>query len=205
MHPIQTFSDRHLMAQRSLHRQSDGYGRHRHLYLETPLRQLHRAVAARVAPRRPTLLDYGCGKGEFLNALRQLDLFADLAGYDPGVPGFATRPDRQYDIVLCLDVLDTVEPRYLDAVIEDVTRCTADTALFDCLTRPKPGGRLTPHPPFYWTHLIRSYMAVIGSEVAFPEMVGFERVLITARPPPPAAVAPVQDGSRPRSSPSQGS
>ena len=40
------------------------------------------------AQRGLTLLDYGCGKGRFIEEMRGLNLFSDIAGYDPAVAIF---------------------------------------------------------------------------------------------------------------------
>jgi len=169
----QTFSGSHIRRQREAHAKADGYGRHRHLYLHDTLRRLARQLDAR------SWLDYGCGKGEFIEQIRPLDLFATIAGYDPAVDAFAARPEGRFDVVTCLDVLDIVEPRFLAALLDDVAGFTAGLAVFDMLTRPN---RLRPHPPFYWTSLVRQHMDVVESSVEFPGVQDFERVVIVAAP-----------------------
>ena len=127
-------------------------------------------------------LDYGCGKGGFIEQIRPLGLFASITGSDPAVRTFEARPDCRHDLVTCLHVLDMVEPRFVDAVLADVATLTGGLAVFDVLTMPKPSSRLTPHRPFYWTQLVRRHMDVVESTVEFPGMQDFERVLIVAAP-----------------------
>jgi hypothetical protein len=178
LHP-QTYSPAHLRRQRESHARTDGYGRHRHLYLHDTHRRLAHTLDR---PEQATWLDYGCGKGGFIDQIRPLGLFSAITGYDPAVASFSTRPTGRFDLVTCLDVLDTVEANFLDAVLEDVAQYSAQVAVFDCLTQPKPGGRLRPHPPFYWTALIRRHMTVTETKIEFPGMEGFERVVIIAAP-----------------------
>jgi hypothetical protein len=175
--PPLTYSNAHLRRQRDAHARADGYGRHRHLYLHDTIRQLAEALAS---PNGRTWLDYGCGKGGFIEEIRPLGLFSTIAGHDPAVAAFSARPIGRFGLVTCLDVLDTVEANYRDAVVQDVAQLTASYAVFDCLTQPKPGGRLRPHPPFYWSALIRRQMTVVETRVEFPGMPGFERAVIIA-------------------------
>lgn len=129
-----------------------------------------------------TWLDYGCGKGGFIEQIRPFDLFATITGYDPAVPAFQDRPEGRYDLVTCLHVLDVVEPRFLDATMDDIARFIGGLAVFDVLTRPKAVSGLRPHPPFYWTQLVRRHLDVVESNVEFAGMQDFERVVIVAAP-----------------------
>ena len=160
------------------HRTVDGYGRHRHDYLPPRIASLARSLAT----ERPTglhWLDYGCGKGTFLDEIRPLGLFASITGYDPGVKAFGTRPVGPFDLVTCLDVIDVVEPRYRDAAIADVCQLTTGLALFDVMTRPRT---LPQHPPFYWVLQIKRHMDVVETWVEFGGIDGMERALTIARP-----------------------
>ena len=139
-----------------------------------------RRLAGQIAAR--SWLDYGCGKGGFIDQIRPLGLFETIGGYDPAVDAFAARPAGRFDLVTCLHVLDVVEPRFLAAVLDDVVAFTGGLAVFDLLTMPKPTSTLRPHPPFYWTHLVRQHMDVVESNVEFPGMQDFERVVIVASP-----------------------
>jgi Methyltransferase domain len=63
-----------------------------------------------------TVLDYGCGVNPegLANGLRSLGFAA--TSYDPAVPGFDESPDER-DLVICLDVLEHIEPDKLDNVL----------------------------------------------------------------------------------------
>ena len=181
MTPRRTFSEDHLRRLRHLHAVSDGYGRHRHLYLHDTMRRLATAFAE-ARGGRPTLLGYGCGKGQFLAEMRRLDLFAEIDGYDPGFAAFQAPPSRRHDVVTCLDVLDAAEPRFLPAVVEDVARLTGYTAIFDCLTKPAAKSGFAPHPAFYWTRIVENAMSVLRIDMHFLGLDGFERAVILAAP-----------------------
>jgi len=180
--PPQTYSSAHIRRQREAHARADGYGRHRHIYLHDTMRRL----AAQLRQTRPigelSWLDYGCGKGGFIEQIRPLALFTTIAGYDPAVPAFQARPDGRHDLVTCLDVLDKVETGFVDAVLTDVAAFTSGLAVFDHLTLPKLGSSLRPHPPYYWTQLVRRHMDVVETTTEFPGMQDFERAVIVAAP-----------------------
>jgi hypothetical protein len=180
MPKVRTYTDEHARRLRAKHAQSDDYGRHRHLYLHDAMRSL--AVSVARAGQKPTLLDYGCGKGQFIEEMRKLDIFGDIAGFDPGYAAFQTLPHGRFDIVSCLDVLDAAEKRFLDAIVSDVALRTAKVALFDCLTKPLPKSGFIPRPPHYWYERIKKTMEIAGMTIHFPGMDGFERAVILAKP-----------------------
>lgn len=78
-----------------------------------------------------TMLDYGCGKGQQY-AIKDKDLFGihipslsiglgvDITPFDPGVPLYATRPEGQFDAVVCVDVLEYVPDVDVVSVLEDI-------------------------------------------------------------------------------------
>jgi hypothetical protein len=178
---LRTYSAEHLRWLRNKHAHSDGYGRHRHLYLHDTMRELAGELAVSRGCK-PTLLDYGCGKGQFMEEMRKLDIFAEIEGYDPGFADFEIIGERRYDIVTCIDVLDAAEKRYIDAIVTDVAQRNAGVALFDCLTKPLPKSGFEPHPPHYWHEFVRRRMDIVSLALHFPWMNGYERTVIVAKP-----------------------
>lgn len=184
--PLKTYSDAHLRQQKDAHAREDGYGRHRHLYLHDTMRQIAAGLRQSGQTRDLTWLDYGCGKGGFIEEILPLGLFATIRGYDPALDAFASRPERRFDLVTCLDVLDVVEASLLSNVLNDIAALTGRLALFDCLTRPKFGSQLRPHPPFYWSYRVGQHMNVRETKTEFHGIEGFERIVIQASPRGPA-------------------
>ncbi len=178
----QLYSTAHLRRQRDSHAQTDGYGRHRHVYLQDRIQRLVRDLRAQTATTGLAWLDYGCGKGTFIEQIQPLGLFSTAAGYDPAVDEYQQQPEGRFDLVTCLDVLDIAEPRFVPAILSAIAALTDRAALFDCLTRPKPGATMRPHPPYHWTNLVGQVMTVLDTVIEFPGLEGFERVLILAAP-----------------------
>ena len=181
MHERPTFSAGQRRRHAAEHAASNGYGRHRHLYLQPIVRTIADQISA------ISLLDYGCGKGTFLEEIRALNLFTTLSGYDPAVTDFSARPTGKYDLVTCLDVLDVVEPAFLNAVMDDIASLAGGVVLFDCLTRPPSGSRFKPRSPFVWRQIIADSFFVDRMVVEFAGIDSLERAIILARTKPPSA------------------
>jgi hypothetical protein len=86
-----------------------------------------------------SVLDYGCGKRTLEKALG-----LPIANYDPCIPGLDRRP-APCDIVVCSDVLEHIEPEFLDSVLDDLKRVTLKVGMFTACTEPAmkhlPDGR----------------------------------------------------------------
>lgn len=76
------------------------------------------------------VLDYGCGQ----HTLQQCLPFK-IREYDPCMDGFDESPDPA-DVVVCTDVLEHIEPVYLDAVLDDLKRVTKRVGFFAVDDRP---------------------------------------------------------------------
>lgn len=77
------------------------------------------------------VLDYGCGKQTLARALPGIE----VRGYDPAFEELSA-PPTPADLVVCGDVLEHVEPAHLDAVLDDLVRCTRRYAFLVIATRP---------------------------------------------------------------------
>lgn len=80
-----------------------------------------------------TILDYGAGQGGFKRALN--DPSKDVREYDIGIPKISVTPSPA-DFVVCIDVLEHVEPEYIDAVLKDLARVTKLAGYFNISTVP---------------------------------------------------------------------
>lgn len=73
-----------------------------------------------------TVCDYGCGKG-YLKP--EID---NCIEYDPAIPGKETPPDK-VDLVICVDVLEHIEPDKLDNVLTHIHEISDMAYLFIAL------------------------------------------------------------------------
>ena len=69
------------------------------------------------------LLDYGCGAQANLAKHLKVPHKVTYQAYDPGVPRFAKAP-LPAQMVACIDVLEHIEPDYLESVLNDLCRVT---------------------------------------------------------------------------------
>lgn len=102
------------------------------------------------------LLDYGCGS--LLNLYKHIKPTRKLTyqAYDPGTVEYADEPVPA-EMVCCIDVLEHIEPEFLDSVLDDLKRLT-EVVLF-CTVHTGPAvkilsdGRnahLTQEPMSWW-------------------------------------------------------
>jgi hypothetical protein len=107
-----------------------------------------------------TLLDYGAGSRLTLiktireKALVQRDF--EYIPYEPAIEAYSAPPEPA-EMVVCIDVLEHIEPEYLDNVLDDLQRCTKRIGFFTISCGPAlkilPDGRnahLIQEPPEWW-------------------------------------------------------
>lgn len=69
------------------------------------------------------LLDYGCGSRRSLMMTFKPDHECRVQCYDPGVPEYAEPPIAS-EMVVCIDVLEHIEPDYIDDVLDHLEELT---------------------------------------------------------------------------------
>ncbi len=121
-------SDQYRSLNVELHRSNPDYGRAAHA-LAPWVVEFTQASGVR------TVLDYGCGKGTLRPALLALDPDLMVAEYDPAMPGKDQEP-KPCDLVVCIDVLEHVEPECLTDVLVHIQSLGLGGALFIIDTVP---------------------------------------------------------------------
>lgn len=103
------------------------------------------------------VLDYGAGKGRLATGLRQhCKRMLRYHPYDPAIEAWSAPPQPR-ELVTCIDVLEHIEPECLDAVLDDLQRCTLRLGFFTIHTgkalKVLSDGRnahLIQQPPSWW-------------------------------------------------------
>ena len=103
-----------------------------------------------------SLLDYGCGSRRSLLETLNLPPGAVYEGYDPCVPEYSADP-LPADLVVCIDVLEHIEPELLDNVLDHLASLCDPYGFFSIHLGPAaktlPDGRnahLIQQPPAWW-------------------------------------------------------
>lgn len=122
---MKTITHRYRRENETLHDQP-GYGSSGHLWLGHILEILEAIGYAE------TVLDYGCGKGTLKPYLERLGY--KVTNYDPAT--FPKKPKGTFDLVVCLDVLEHIEPECLRDVLEEMYRYTSGLFFAVVSTRP---------------------------------------------------------------------
>lgn len=81
---------------------------------------------------RMNILDYGAGKCTLKTALGPA---YNVTCYDPCIEGLDTPPEP-HDVVVCTDVMEHIEPEFVDDVLRDIRRLSKCAALFSIALVP---------------------------------------------------------------------
>lgn len=79
-----------------------------------------------------SVLDYGCGKGTLAAEMKKLGVA--INEYDPGVAGKEELP-APADLVVCVDVMEHIEPEFTEDVIRHLHRLTRKRLFVDVATK----------------------------------------------------------------------
>lgn len=109
-----------------------------------------------------SILDYGCGQGVLKERLSGLGSGLDVREYDPGIAG-KDGPPQSADLVVCTDVLEHVEPEYVDAALTHM-RTLARKGLFavialspaNLILTDGRNAHLTVQPAEWWLAKLRA-------------------------------------------------
>ena len=127
------------------------------------------------------LLDYGCGHNLSLTKTLKPEREFKYQAYDPGVPDYAEEPEPA-EMVVCIDVLEHIEPDLLENVLDHLERLTQKVLFATVHTGPAgkilPDGRnahLIQRPPEWWLPKLLERFELQGFSARGN---GFEVVLI---------------------------
>jgi len=113
-----------------------------------------------------SLSDYGAGKQNLLRGLQKLGATGfDYFPYDPAFPEYGE--PKPADLVCCIDVLEHIEPAFLDAVLQELRAITVKRGFFSVNCTPAmkflPDGRnahLIQEPVSWWLPRLREHFEI---------------------------------------------
>ena len=108
------------------------------------------------------VLDYGCGKGKNVPFILPIT----VVNYDPGVPSWSADP-RVCTHLMCIDVIEHIEPEYLDEVLQHIaSKFTVGAMLNIALTESRhflPDGRnahILLKPTEWWIPKLKEFFTL---------------------------------------------
>ncbi|MGF1651008.1 MAG: methyltransferase domain-containing protein, partial [Hyphomicrobiaceae bacterium] len=89
-------------------------------YGTTSIKNL-RYIRPEVALLAPlSIVDYGCGQSKLIDLL-VMDRAVAKARYDPAIPEYATKPEKKFDLLITVDVLEHIEEADLNNTIHEMS------------------------------------------------------------------------------------
>ena len=160
----QYISEEYRQLNAELHKTNKVFGNGRNKWMPC-IKQIAREVSIK------TVLDYGCGKGNLVEALRKVGFVVE--GYDPAVAKYEAIPESGSDLVVCCDVLEHVEEEFVEDVLDRLKELSS-TAFFAVIAmRPSnkilSDGRnthITLFPSEKWMELLQSRFPE-GSRISY--------------------------------------
>jgi hypothetical protein len=125
---------------------------------------LVKALVERTGAR--TVMDYGAGKRRLRDELvDRFGLPIDYLAYDPAFPEYG--PPRPADLVCCIDVLEHIEPDFLDAVLDELAVITVRQGFFTVHTGPAKkaladgrNAHLIQQPSAWWLEKLKDRFSI---------------------------------------------
>ena len=129
---------------------------------------------------QPTsVLDYGCGHGGLMAAIKEAYPAMQVEGYDPGNPKHNRMPKRSFDAVISGDVFEHIEPEHLDATLQLINSKILRCGWFRIACYPAkkklPDGRnahLIVESPEWWRKKLET---VMGVRIVWEEISVFDK------------------------------
>lgn len=109
-----------------------------------------------------SLIDYGCGKGRLLQAMKSIPLHHTLEVqlYDPAISKWSNLPTPA-ELVVCIDVAEHVEPEFTESFLDELARLAQRMVFITVHCGPAvkvlDDGRnahLVQEPPAWWLPLL---------------------------------------------------
>ena len=104
-----------------------------------------------------SIIDYGCGKGALVFSIRKKYPKIEVFGFDPGNPDFSILPTKKYQMIVTSDVMEHIEPIFLNNVLKHINSLFTNIGYFYIATSPSKkklangkNAHLIVEGPDYW-------------------------------------------------------
>ena len=155
----EVISNDYVELNRQLHESSHEYGTYSFRHAKT-------VIKLKESLNTSSVLDYGCGKGTLGQRLP-----FPIWEYDPAIPGKDKAP-RPADLVTCFDVLEHIEPEYLDNVLKDLARCVLKIGYFTINMAPSSktladgrNAHLIQKDEAWWKEKLSEYFLLVNNSI----------------------------------------
>jgi hypothetical protein len=169
---VNTISNEYREQQQKMHAMRRGYGGVNTDVIGPLVLRIAQDINAE------SVLDYGAGKGHLGEYLFLHGFKGEYIPYDPAMPYWSDSPGPS-DFVVCLDVLEHIEPEYLENVLIDLQRVIRKYGLFSIHLRPAkktlPDGRnahLIIQPTEWWRERINRHFVIVSEGDTFAKVDG---------------------------------
>lgn len=129
-----------------------------------------------------SIVDFGCGQGELIKEIKKHYPVLLVYGYDPGVKEFQEVPKVPADFLISLDVLEHIEPEFLEDNLRLIDSLFTKKALL--VIASYPAGKILPtgknahlivEDDRWWEEKIKKYISgTITDKVSKDVGKGFE-------------------------------
>ena len=152
----------YLLLQKKLHENPD-YGSASLYYAPFVIEVANRICAQ-------SITDYGAGKRRLLQKMHELGKSDfDYFAYDPVFPEYG-KP-KKADLVVCIDVLEHVEPSQLNLVMQDLARITTNIGFYTVHTAPAQkflddgrNAHLIQKPMSWWLKSLEKFFTIVHKD-----------------------------------------
>ncbi len=110
-----------------------------------------------------TVMDYGCGKGNWHEEMEEMWEIPPITPYDPAFAPFSTKPHGKFDLVICTDVLEHCDKQDLPWIVDEI--CDYSTKAVYLAAASYPAAKTLPNgenahctiePIEWWSDLFRT-------------------------------------------------
>lgn len=118
------------------------------------------------------IFDYGCGKGTLKTGIAKVAPEFTVLEFDPAIEGKDKIPSGKPDLLVALDVMEHIEPDYLNAVLATMRRIRPQAVFLSIATmaanKTLPDGRnahIIVQPPEWWIEQLEPHFQQIHAQV----------------------------------------